>query len=320
MKKGKLKKILLVMLTIIICIAVYIGVVSLYKIQREKEEMSVGKQEEIISDEKLYELKDYPLIDGSTATLPLAEAFKANFTKTDIAEIEVEHSKTHNAYVKLINNEVDLILVTEPSAEELELAKQKGVELEVIPVVKEGFVFYVNSENEISNLTIEQIQKIYTGEITNWKDIGGADEKIIAYQRPQNSGSQTGMLSLVMDGLKMAEPKTETLAGTMEAIINFVSDYNNGKNSIGYSYYYYANTMFETIDKTVASNIKLLGVNGVEPTNETIQNSSYPFTTAYYIVINKADDENSSARILANQMLSERGQKVAEEAGYVPVK
>jgi len=320
MKKGKLKKILLVMLTIIICIAVYIGVVSLYKIQREKEEMSVGKQEEIISDEKLYELKDYPLIDGSTATLPLAEAFKANFTKTDIAEIEVEHSKTHNAYVKLINDEVDLILVTEPSAEELELAKQKGVELEVIPVVKEGFVFYVNSENEISNLTIEQIQKIYTGEITNWKDIGGADEKIIAYQRPQNSGSQTGMLSLVMDGLKMAEPKTETLAGTMEAIINFVSDYNNGKNSIGYSYYYYANTMFETIDKTVASNIKLLGVNGVEPTNETIQNSSYPFTTAYYIVINKADDENSSARILANQMLSERGQKVAEEAGYVPVK
>lgn len=320
MKKENVKKILLVILAIIICVAVYLGVVGIYKNNKEQvaKEKQNQQKEEVISDENLYESKEYPKIDGSTATLPLAEAFKANFTKNE--EVEVEHSKTHNAYVKLINDEVDLILVTEPSEDELELAKQKGVELEVIPVVKEGFVFYVNSENEVDNLTTEQIQKIYTGEITNWKEVGGADEKIIAYQRPENSGSQTGMLSLVMNGLKMMEPQTETLAGSMEEIINFVSDYNNGKNAVGYSYYYYANTMFETIDKTVASNIKLLGVDGVEPTNKTIQNSSYPFTTAYYIVINKADNEDSPARILANQMLSPRGQKVAEEAGYVPVK
>jgi len=320
MKKENVKKVLLVVLAIIICIAVYVGVITVYKNSKKQPTNENQQQGEIITDENLYEGKDYPKIDGSTATLPLAEAFKANFTKTELKDVEVEHTKTHNAYVKLINDEVDLILVTEPSKEELELAKQKGVELEVIPVVKEGFVFYVNSGNAIDNLTTEQIQKIYTGEITNWKDVGGADEKILAYQRPTNSGSQTGMLSLVMKGLKMMEPKTETLAGTMEEIINFVSDYTNGKNAIGYSYYYYANTMFESIDKTVASNINLLGVDGVKPTNKTIQNGSYPFTTAYYIVINKADGEDSPARILANQMLSARGQKVAEEAGYVPVK
>lgn len=320
MKKENAKKVLLIVLAIIICIAVYVGVVGVYKNKKEQEANENQKQEEIISDENLYESKEYPKTDGSTATLPLAEAFKANFTKTDLEEVEITHSKTHNAYVKLINDEVDLILVTEPSKDELELAKQKGVELEVIPVVKEGFVFYVNSANKVDNLTTEQVQKIYTGEITNWNEVGGADEKIIAYQRPENSGSQTGMLSLVMNGLKMMEPKTETLAGSMEEIINFVSDYNNGKSAIGYSYYYYANTMFETIDKTVASNIKLLGIDGIKPTNKTIQNSSYPFTTAYYIVINKADSEDSPAKILANQMLSTRGQKVAEEAGYVSVK
>ena len=92
------------------------------------------------------------------------------------------------------------------------------------------------------------------------------------------------------------------------------------KNSLGYSYYYYATTMFKTIDETVASNIKLLSVDGVAPNNKNIKDSSYPFTTAYYIVINKADGENEPSRILANQMLSARGQKVAEEAGYVPVK
>ena len=200
------------------------------------------------------------------------------------------------------------------------LAKKKGVELEVIPVVKEGFVFYVNSKNPVNDLTTEQIQKIYTGETTNWIEVGGDDEKIVAYQRPVNSGSQTGMLSLVMKGFNLMQAPKENLIESMQEIINLVSSYENGKNSIGYSYFYYATTMFQTIDETVASNIKLLGVDGIKPNNQTIKDDSYPFTTAYYIVINKADAEDSASKILANYLLSDRGQKVAEEAGYVPVK
>ena len=316
-KKGILIKITLVLIAIASCIAIYFLVVNNYK----NEEDKIVSNEEKIEDEKLYELENYPKVDASLATQPLANAFIKNFTATEeIDENTLNYSNTHPGYVKLINDEVDLIIVTEPSKEELELAKQKGVELEVIPVVKEAFVFYVNSQNKIQNLSQEQIQKIYTGEITNWKDVGGEDEKIMAYQRPVNSGSQTGMLSLVMKGLKLAEAPKENLVETMEEIINLVSSYKNGKNSIGYSYYYYATTMFQTIDKTVASNIKLLSVDGIEPNNETIKTSSYPYTTAYYIVINKADDENSASRKLAQLMLSERGQKVAQEAGYVPVK
>ena len=117
----------------------------------------------------------------------------------------------------------------------------------------------------------------------------------------------------------MEAPK-ENLVDSMYEIVNLVSNYKNGKNSIGYSYYYYATTMFETIDKTVASNIRMLGINGIKPTNETIKDGSYPIQTAYYIVINKADSENDSSRVLARQMLSSRGQKIAERAGYVPVK
>ena len=117
----------------------------------------------------------------------------------------------------------------------------------------------------------------------------------------------------------MSAPK-ENLVETMAQIINLVSSYDNGKNSIGYSYYYYATTMYETIDKDVASGIKLLSINGVEPDVKNIKSEEYPFTTAYYIVINKADGPDSPARKLANQMLSARGQKVALDAGYVPVK
>ena len=250
-----------------------------------------------------------------------SNAFIKNFTGIEnIDKASLNYSNTHPGYVKLINDEVDLIVVTEPSEEELKLAKEAGVELEVIPVVKEGFVFYVNANNKVESLTTEQIQKIYTGEITNWNQVGGDNQKITAYQRPVNSGSQTGMLSLVMKDLKLMPAPKENLVQTMEEIINLVSSYKNGKNSIGYSYYYYATTMFETIDASVASNIKLLGVDGVKPNNQTIKDSSYPFTTAYYIVINKADAEDSPARILANHMLSARGQKVAENAGYVPVR
>ena len=169
-------------------------------------------------------------------------------------------------------------------------------------------------------MTVEQVQDIYSGKIKNWKEVGGEDSNIVAYQRPTNSGSQTGMLNLVMKDKKLMEAPKENLVETMAQIINLVSSYDNGKDSIGYSYYYYATTMYETIDKDVASGIKLLNINGVAPNVQNIKSEEYPFTTAYYIVINKADGPDSPARKLANQMLSARGQKVALEAGYVPVK
>lgn len=262
-------------------------------------------------DEILFSTENYPKIDGSTATLPLSEAFKANFTGTDISEIEVEHSKTHNAYINLINGNADLILATYPSEEEQKLAKDQSVELEVVPIVKEAFVFFVNKENPVENLTLNQIQNIYSGKITNWKDVGGSDSKIVAFQRPENSGSQTGMLELVMQGKKMMEPTTETISQSMADIIDVISDYDNRETAIGYSYYYYVTTMY-TSDK-----MKLLSVNGIKPTYENIQTGLYDIQTAYYAVIRKDEPENSNTRKLLNAMMSERGQNVAKEAGYV---
>ena len=213
-----------------------------------------------------------------------------------------------------------MIVVTEPSEDELKYAEENDVELEVIPVVKEGFVFYVNVENPVKSLTLKQIQDIYSGKITNWSEVGGNDEEIRAFQRPENSGSQTGMISLVMKDIELMEPLKEDLIETMSAIINLVSDYDNGVNSIGYSYYYYATTMFETIDINVSDRIRLLAIDGVEPNNKTIKSEKYPLETAYYIVIRKDEKKDSNTRKLVDAMLSDRGQVIAEEAGYVGVK
>ena len=309
----KNKKLLVNIIVVIIGIGVCVGCYFLYNSLIKENTENVQEIAEPISTEPLFSDEDYPIVDGSTATIPLAEAFEANFKAKDIEEVEINHSKTHNAYVNLINGDADLILVTEPSEDELKLAEENGVELEIVKVVNEGFVFFINSKNPVKSLTLEQIQQIYSGEITNWNEVGGNDQKIIAYQRPVNSGSQTGMLSLVMKDKALVEAPTEYIASGMQDIIDVVSDYENSSGAIGYSYYYYANTMY------LSDNIKLLSVNDVEPNNETIKEGEYSIQTAYYIVIRKDEPEDSKTRVLMDAMLSARGQLVAENAGYVPL-
>lgn len=316
-KDMKKKKVIANIITIVICLVIvalgYVAYKYFTNTNDLKNQNEPEQVEEKISTEPLYTDENYPKVDGSTATAPLAEAFEANFKGKKIDEVNVEHSKTHKAYEKLINKELDLILVTSPSEDEEKLAEKSNVELEVTKVVNEGFVFFLNKNNPVDSLTVEQIQKIYSGEITNWKEVGGNDEEIIAYQRPKNSGSQTGMLDLVMKDKKIKDAPKEDIAMSMSDIIDAVSNYDNKESAIGYSYYYYANTMY------LSDEIKLLKVNGVEPNNDTIKNGEYPILTAYYIV-NRKDDISSEAASLKENMLSTRGQKVAEEAGYVPCK
>lgn len=296
MKKSTI--IISLIITILVIIAIVFGG---YLFLNKKDDIKNNKYPKYDKEIK---------IDASLATQPLTDALIEGL---DNFNITADYTNTDPAYTKLINREVDLIIVTEPSEDELKRAKDNNVELEVTPIVHEGFVFFVNKENKVDNLSIEDVQKIYTGEITNWKTVGGSDNKIVAYQRPENSGSQTGMLSLVMNGLKMKEPDKTEYVETMMGIIEYVSSYENGLNAIGYSYYYYATTMYTN------ENMKLLGINGVKPTNETIKNGTYPFRSAYYIVTLK-DNNDETLLKLKEELLSERGQKIVSSAGYVSVK
>ncbi len=297
----------IILIDIVIGILIVASCVITYFIVQSSHDK---KREEKLDMESVIFTKDtLPRIDASLATQPLTDAFIQNFTGE---KIKIDYTNTHPSYVKLINNQVDLIVVTEPSNEELALAKEKGVELEVTKVVNEGFVFFVNKNNKVDDITLDNIQKIYTGQIVNWKDVGGDNNKIIAYQRPVNSGSQTGLLSLVMKGKQVKIPTTMEKIETMEGIIDVVSDYDNGLNSIGYSYYYYANVMYKN------DNLKYLAINGVKPEYKTIQDGTYPILTAYFIVTRKGE-QNENVIKLKETMLSKRGQEVAKKAGYVPI-
>lgn len=258
--------------------------------------------------------KTYPRIDGSTATIPLSEAMASELLNMSTEDTKnfVKHNTTHNAYLSLIEGSADIIFVTEPSKEELKLAEDANVELEIIPVVKEGFVFIVNTANTVKSLDAKEIKDIYQGKITSWKEVGGKDIDIIPYQRDSNSGSQTLMEQIVMKGLTIMDaPKNVVM--DMAGLIDRVAKYDNAENALGYSVYYYAKTMYNK------DTIRLLAVDGVMPDNKSIASGKYPFSTAYYAVIKKKEPKDTSARKLLDWILSEDGQKLAEEAGYVPL-
>lgn len=248
-------------------------------------------------------------VDASLATQPLMDAYVEGLKDYNLKK---DYTNTDPAYTKLINGETDLIIVTEPSSDELKRASDAGVELEVTPVVNEGFVFFTNVNNLVNGLSLKEIQDIYTDKITNWNQVGGDNAKIIAYQRPENSGSQTGMLSLVMKDKKIKEPKKEEYIESMAGIIDAVANYDNSKDSIGYSYYYYATTMYGN------ENIKFLAVNGVSPNHDTIKDESYPLITAYYIVTLKGT-ENGAVSKVKKAMLESKGQEIARNAGYIEI-
>jgi len=268
------------------------------------------------NEELRFTLDNYPKVDGSTVTIPLSEAVASELTGLSIEEVRpyILHNKTHQAYVNLIDKKADIIFVTSPSEEELALAREKGVTLEIVPIVSEAFVFLTSTDNSIKGLTLEQIRQIYAGNITNWSEVGGANAPIVAYQRPVNSGSQTGFLDLVMKDLTPMSPPTEKVIAEMGALIDAVATYDNVPDALGYSYYYFVTDMWGNED------VKLLEVNGVYPNKDTIRTGEYPVTTAYYAVIRADEPEGSSVRQMIDWILSEEGQSLVEEAGYVKIK
>ena len=151
-----MKKVLNIVIILLIVCAIIGGCVWSYFYFTDGSRINVSGDiagdNEVISTEPLWSGENFPKVDGSTATQPLIDAFKSNFTGIPVEELENDYTKTHQAYVKLINDEVDLIIVTQPSEEELDLAKQNGIELEVIPVVNEAFVFLANVQNEVNDL------------------------------------------------------------------------------------------------------------------------------------------------------------------------
>ena len=258
--------------------------------------------------------EEYPKIDGSTANIPLAVALAKQVL--GIGDLEAEEmtqfNATSKAYENLANGDCDLLLVYEGSEETMAKLDGMGAKLDYYPIGRDALVFIANESNPVQNLSTKQIVDIYTGEITNWNQVGGKDEAIAAFQRNSTSGSQTMMEKLVMKGTPMMEAPSEFTPAEMGSLIDGLAEYNNSGAAIGYSVYYYASLMYSR------PGLKFLGVDGTPPSNESIALGQYPFINEFFAVVRADEPANSPARQLVEWLRSADGQALVESCGYVP--
>lgn len=270
--------------------------------------------------------KKMPVIDGSTSTYPFTDAVYGNLFFNGYRHIDKpkSHSKSHASYERLINGEVDMLFASVyPSEDIKELAASKGVELELIPIAYDAMIFFTNSDNPAENLTKEQISNIYVNDAyDNWNEIGGPDALLYPYCRNNDSGSHAQMERHFLNGNEINEKiRNETTSVSMANVLTDVmgSETENPKGyGLGYSIYYYFNNMdlfYET-----KTRLKLLSIDGVYPSDETIADGTYPLSNNTYIVMRKDESENSPARKMAEFMLTESGQECVKAAGYGPLK
>lgn len=259
--------------------------------------------------------ENLPVLDGSTSMVPLGQAVVAALlgeSRSDVADL-IDFHRTTESFRYLMRGESDLLLVAEPNQIVFEEMEHQGFSYEMEPIAKEALVFIVNSDNPVESLTVEQLQKIYTGEITNWSQVGGNDVDIIPFQRNSTSGSQVLMDKLVMGDLEMMEAPQEWIPGEMDSLMQGVRGYEDSAAAIGYSVYYYAE------DMRMAEGMKIIAIEGVEPTDDTIADSTYPLINYYFSVIGAEAEESSPTRILFDWLRSAEGQSLLESQGYVPV-
>ncbi len=265
-------------------------------------------------DSSLKLTDNLPVLDGAAALLPVYAAFvDAVYPKGSVTyeggtfcddnyygenfavDSAMQYKNTVRGYKAIVDGETDILFCAAPSAEQKSYAEQQGVELVYVPIGLEGFVFFVNENNPVDSLAVEEVRGIYAGEYTNWAQLGGANRMINPVTRLAGSGSQSAM-DAFMAGTPIAQKSPLAITGA----------------SIGFSFRYY-------MDGIVGNqNVKMLSLNGVYPSAENIQNGTYPIIAKFYAIY-RADNDNPNIPVLIDWILSEEGQTIIAQTGYVPI-
>lgn len=257
---------------------------------------------------------DLPVLDGAAALVPVYASvidncypegtvtfeggvfdddnkYGENFAEDSV----MQYQNTIRGFTAVVDGRTDLFFTAHPSAEQMQYAQEQGVELVMVPVGMEAFVFFVNADNPVDGLTSDEIRAIYRNGITNWSQVGGPDRMINPVTRISGSGSQT-MMERFMDGDMLDRRHPLAIFG----------------GAIGYSFRYYLTGLVGN------DNVKMLSVDGVYPDAENIRNGSYPLTTYFYVVY-RADNTNPNVTRIVDWLLSPEGQEMIEQSGYVGV-
>lgn len=249
-------------------------------------------------------------VKGSDTIVNASQAVAEEYmAKNKGARVAVTGGGSGTGIAGIINKTVDVAMASREMKEsEWQKAKEAGLDLEEITIGFDGITVIVNSSNPVSNLSKETIGKIFTGEITNWKEVGGKNADIIVLSRDSSSGTHVYFKEDVLrKGNKKGTEEYSPNALFLPSNVALKQEIVSNENAIAYIGMGY-------MDETVKS----LSVNGVKPTFENVGSKKYPIARGVFWYASK--DREGTAKELVNFVLSKDGQEIIKKEGFVPVK
>jgi phosphate transport system substrate-binding protein len=238
-------------------------------------------------------------VKGSDTMVVLAQRWAESWMKQQSTKkVQVTGGGSGTGIAALINGTTDVATASRAMKPE-EKAKLAGA-VETT-VARDGVAIYVNTSNPVESLTVAQLQGIYLGDITNWKQVGGKDAPIVLYSRENSSGTYVFVKEHVLKNEDFA-PEAQTLPGTA-AVVNAIT---KEKNGIGYG------------GGAYAKGVKELKVDGVAPSKEAVLSGKYPLSRPLFLYTKGAPA--GEVKEFIDYCLSSAGQKIVSEVGYFPVK
>lgn len=248
------------------------------------------------------------LIKGSDTVLPLTQKEAESYMKKNpSAAVTVVGGGTGVGTASLLDGTTDIAMASRDLKLDEKLKfKEKDIELETKIIGYDALAVIVNPANKVENLSREQLEDIFTGKVTNWKEVGGADEKIIVYSRESSSGTYEFFKEHVMN--KKNYGKDILMMPATGSIVQSVSQTKGAIGYVGIAY--------------VEKGIKTLGVsfdgNKFEkPTLEAAKSGAYPVSRPLYYFYKKNDE--GKVKPFIDYIMSDEGQKIVEKVGFVPV-
>lgn len=235
-------------------------------------------------------------IGGSTSVQPLMEKLAEAYNKKNKGNITVQGGGSSVGITGAIDNTFD-VAMSSRSLDDSESSK-----LDATSICLDGIAVIVNKENPVSDLTLDQLKKIYTGKITNWKEVGGDDKEIQVISREEGSGTRDGFQSIVgFDSDNLIE-NSEIQNATGSVVSNIIGN----ENAIGYISL-----------GAITSDIKTLKIEGVNASIETIADGTYKLQRNFILAVKK---NISVANKLYDFIWSDEGKKIISDMKYVPLK
>ncbi len=246
------------------------------------------------------EKKETITIAGSTTVQRIVlEEAKAFMKKYPDIRVSVQGGGSGTGIRQVGEGIIDIGAASRELTEE---ERKRYPNLVATPIALDGIAVIVNPQNPVNDLTLEQVRKIFTGEIRNWKEVGGEDAEIVVVIREEGSGTRKVFKELVLKGKDYASNalQKQSNGAVKETVAN--NKYAIGYIGLGY----------------VDESVKALKINGVKPTKENVKNGKYPISRRLYLITN--GQPQGVTKKFIDFVLSEEGQRIVEQTGYIPIR